>query len=380
MPAFGIAWTDLYTRPAMAARTPLHDRHLALGARMVEFGGYQMPLQYSSIREEHNAVRQRAGLFDLSHMGEVRLSGEESERTLERLIANDPRRLHPGLAQYAVMCNDRGGIVDDVVVYRDQDSFMVVVNAACRSKDLDWMRDHTGEATRVQDESEQTALIALQGPFAEEVLAPLTDLDLAALRPFRHSDADVVGVPTRISRTGYTGEDGFELFVASERAGALWDALLEAGTPQGVHPAGLGARDTLRLEAGLRLYGQDMDEDVDPYSCGLAWTVRRTNLDFIGAEALERLERENPPRRFIGLSLSGRSLARHGAEVRSGSRPIGVVTSGTFSFTLGHGIATAYISGDVSTPSDVLIDIRGSDVPARVTPLPFYRRRRREAT
>jgi glycine cleavage system T protein (aminomethyltransferase) len=360
----------------MAARTPLFERHTARGARMVEFGGYEMPLQYTSIRDEHLAVRTAAGLFDLSHMGEVQLSGPGAEAAVQRLIANDAGRIQPGGALYAVMCNERGGIVDDVVVYRDEDGFMVVVNASCRSKDVAWMSSHGGEAAALEDISDRCALLAVQGPRAVDLVASLTDTPVAELKPFHATFATVAGVAARVSRTGYTGEDGFELYVLDNVAAGLWDRLLEHGEPMGLLPCGLGARDTLRLEAGLRLYGQDMDEDTDPYSCGLGWTVKLEKGDFIGAAALRDLDPRNPPRRFAGLRLPGRTIARHGHPVTDGSRVVGEVTSGTFSFTLGCGIATASLDGQVDDAVPLFVDIRGSEVAAERTPLPFYRRRK----
>jgi aminomethyltransferase len=361
-------------RGSMAARTPLYDRHVALGAHMVEFGGYDMPLQYSSIREEHVAVRTRAGLFDLSHMGEVRISGDGSETAVQHLITNDLGRVAAGGAVYSVMCNEHGGIVDDVVVYRDDDSCMVVVNAACRQKDVAWMLSQLADRADVEDQSDECALLAVQGPRALEILSTLTDVDLAAVRPFHATFGDVAGIAARLSRTGYTGEDGFELYVLSDVAPALWDALLEAGGGHGMVPCGLGARDTLRLEAGLRLYGQDMDEGTDPYSCGLGWTVKLDKGEFVGADALRVIDPKNPPRRFIGLRLPGRTIARHSQPVLVDDRVVGEVTSGTFSFTLGHGVATASVAPNVTPSTPLFVDIRGTIVAAEQVPLPFYRR------
>jgi len=270
----------------MGARTALFAQHTALGARMVEFAGYDMPLQYSNIRDEHNAVRTAAGIFDLSHMGEVRLSGPGAHDLVQRITSNDIDRIQAGGAQYAVMCNESGGIVDDVVTYRDSDSFMVVVNASCRAKDVAWMQRHAGEDTVVEDLSDQCSLIAVQGPRAVDIVAGLSDADVRSLRPFHAMFGNVAGAAARISRTGYTGEDGFELYVLNDVAPTLWRELLEAGDDAGLLPCGLGARDTLRLEAGLRLYGQDMDDNTDPYSAGLGWTVRREKGEFVGAEAL----------------------------------------------------------------------------------------------
>jgi aminomethyltransferase len=357
----------------MALTTPLHDRHVAAGASMVEFGGYDMPLQYTSMREEHLAVRNQAGIFDLSHMGEVRFRGDGAEATVQRLVANDVSRLEPGGALYGVMCNDGGGIVDDVVVYRLEDGFWVVINAARHDADLAWMGAHLGDDCALADESAATALLAVQGPAALSIVQPLTGVQLGEIRGFHSLAAAVAGIPARVSRTGYTGEDGVELYCEAPQAPGLWDALLEAGGDR-LRPAGLGARDTLRLEAGLRLYGQDMDDSVDPYSCGLGWTVKLAKGDFLGADALRRLDPKSPPRRFVGLATSPRQIPRHGMPVLAGGEPMGEVTSGSYSFTLGHGIATAYVPTALDKDTELSIDIRGQAAPARRVPLPFYKR------
>lgn len=342
---------------------------------MVEFGGHLMPLQYSSIRDEHLAVRTRAGLFDLSHMGEVRITGDGAAGTMQRLLTHDSARLQPGAALYSVMCNERGGIVDDVVAYREDAGFMIVVNAACRAKDVSWMRAHLDRA-HLDDESDATALLAVQGPGAAALLRGLSATAIDDIRPFHFVAATVAGVPAMVSRTGYTGEDGFELYIAAAAAPGVWDAILDAGRDGDVVPCGLGARDTLRLEAGLRLYGQDMDETTDPYSCGLGWTVKLENRDFVGAAALRELDPRHPPRRFIGLALAPRAIARHGDEVRADNAAVGLVTSGGFSFTLGHGIATASVDGDTPDGASLAVVIRGNAVAAERVPLPFYRRSR----
>jgi aminomethyltransferase len=340
---------------------------------MVEFGGYDMPLQYSTIREEHIAVRTRCGLFDLSHMGEVRFGGDGALDVVQRLVTNDVARLEIGGALYGVMCNEAGGIVDDVVVYREAGGYMVVINAACRTKDVAWMGDHS-EGSTFEDVSDDVALLAVQGPRAVALVNGMCTDDVAALRPFHATDSTVAGVPASVSRTGYTGEDGFELYVAAADAPGLWDALLAAGAGDGLIPCGLGARDTLRLEAGLRLYGQDMDDTTDPYSCALAWTVKLQKGDFIGSNALKDLDPSHPPRRFVGITLEGRAIARHGQQVLVDGEPAGDVTSGTYSFTLDHSIATASLDGDVPPDAALTVDIRGTAAAATVVPLPFYRR------
>jgi aminomethyltransferase len=357
----------------MALRTPLYDRHVAAGARIVEFGGFDMPLQYSTIREEHIAVRTRCGLFDLSHMGEVRFTGDHALEVVQRLVTNDVARLEVGGALYGVMCNEAGGIVDDVVVYREAGGYMVVINAACRPKDVAWMGDHSGDCT-FEDVGDAVALLAVQGPRAVGLVNGLCADEVAELRPFHCIDSMVAGIRASVSRTGYTGEDGFELYVDAADAPALWDSLLEAGAGDGLIPCGLGARDTLRLEAGLRLYGQDMDDDTDPYSCALGWTVKLQKGNFIGSAALARLDPKHPPRRFVGIELQGRSIARHGQPVIAGGEPAGEVTSGTYSFTLDHSFATASLDGGVPADAELSVDIRGTVAAAAVVPLPFYRR------
>ena len=340
---------------------------------MVEFGGFDMPLQYSTIREEHIAVRTRCGLFDLSHMGEVRFSGDRALDVVQTLVTNDVARLEVGGALYGVMCNEAGGIVDDVVVYREAGSYMVVINAACRPKDIAWMGAHSAECT-FEDIGDSVALLAVQGPRAVELISSMCPDDVAALRPFHCRDSEVAGVQASVSRTGYTGEDGFELYVDAADAPGLWDSLLKTGAPEGLIPCGLGARDTLRLEAGLRLYGQDMDDTTDPYSCALGWTVKLQKGDFIGKSVLVQLDPAHPPRRFAGIELQGRAIARHGQQVLADGEAAGVVTSGTYSFTLDHSIATASLFGDVPPDAELSVDIRGTAAAATVVPLPFYRR------
>jgi aminomethyltransferase len=340
---------------------------------MVEFGGFDMPLQYSTIRDEHIAVRTRCGLFDLSHMGEVRFTGDGALDAVQNLVTNDVSRLEVLGALYAVMCNEAGGIVDDVVVYREPGGYMVVINAACRAKDIAWMRAHS-EGAELADFSDDLALLAVQGPEAVALVSGLTADDVSDVRPFHYKDTSVAGVRAAVSRTGYTGEDGFELYVDAPDAERLWDALLEAGRPSGLIPCGLGARDTLRLEAGLRLYGQDMNDDTDPYSCALGWTVKMQKGPFIGRTALEELDPKQPPRRFLGMQMEGRTIARHGQRVLAGGEDVGEVTSGTYSFTLDHPIATASVDGHLPPDAELTVDIRGTVAAAAVVPLPFYRR------
>jgi aminomethyltransferase len=348
---------------------------------MVEFGGWDMPLQYSNMRDEHLAVRTRAGLFDVSHMGRLSVGGEGALESLQRVVTNDVARLQPLQSLYTVMCNEQGGIIDDLIVIAGQEpgTYYVVVNASTREKDVAWIRGHLGAGVDFDDFTRDSALLALQGPRAQAILQPLSSADLSALKPFHLARHEIEGLSSQlcfVSRTGYTGEDGFELFVDADAAAQLWDLLLKAGAAEGILPCGLGARDTLRLEAGLRLYGQDMDETVDPYSCALGWTVKLgKGVDCIGADVLRRIRAEGPPRRFVGLRLDGRNIARHGMAVLHDGAPVGEVTSGTHSFTLGHGIATALVQPAVAeSGTDVWIDIRGTEAGAVQVPLPFYKR------
>jgi aminomethyltransferase len=349
----------------------LYDRHVALGARMVDFGGWEMPQQYSSIRDEHFAVRKVAGLFDVSHMGRFRITGEGTEDFVQRVVTNDVSHLVEGQAQYNLMCNDAGGIIDDLVVYRAREGFLAVVNASNREKDLEWMREHAPDGVSVEDRTFALALVAFQGPEAQRLL-PSDGLDDIPYFGFRESQ--VAGVPAVISRTGYTGEDGFEVMVGSERIGQVWDAILEQGRAQGVLPAGLGARDATRLEAALRLWGNDMDESVNPYEAGLGWTVKLAKGDFVGRDALQVVKQDGPRRTLVGLKLQPGDIARHGAAVSVEGRRAGVVSSGTHSFFLGYPIALAMVEARSLQVGDrVVVEVRGREAPAEVVKLPFYR-------
>jgi aminomethyltransferase len=360
-------------------RTALYDRHVALGGRMVDFGGWEMPQQYSSIRDEHFAVRKSAGLFDVSHMGRLRVEGEGAEAYLQSLLTND-MTIAPGHAVYTLMCKEDGGVIDDLVVYREaQDRFLVVVNAANREKDTEWMRGHlTGEVT-LNDVSAELCLLAFQGPQAHQLLPEGTS-DTGGIPYFGFRPGKVAGVDAFISRTGYTGEDGFELFFDSKSAGLVWDAILAAGKSAGVLPCGLGARDATRLEAALRLYGNDMDETVNPYEAGLGWTVKLGKGDFVGREKLTQVKAEGPRRALIGLKTEAGNIPRHGAAVASNGKRAGVVTSGTHSFFLGHPIALAMVEAPSFRVGDqVSVEVRGREAPADVVKLPFYRGSARSA-
>ena len=338
---------------------------------MVDFGGWEMPQQYTSIRDEHLAVRKAAGLFDVSHMGRFRIRGGPALEFLQRLVTNDVSQLGQGHAQYNLMLNDGGGVVDDLVVYRGEEGFFVVVNASNRETDLAWFRDHAVAGIEVDDRTFELGLIAFQGPRAQELM-PCEGLDDLAYFAFRRSA--VAGVDALVSRTGYTGEDGFEIFVAGDRVGEVWDAILERGRETGVLPAGLGARDAARLEAALRLWGNDMDESVNPYEAGLGWTVKLGKGDFVGRDALQKVKAEGPRRQTVGLGMRPGDIARHGAAVAAGGRPVGVITSGTHSFFLGHPIALALVEARSLQVGDrAVVEVRGREAPAEVVRLPFYR-------
>jgi len=360
----------------LASRTPLYDRHRALGGRMVDFAGWEMPQQYSTVRDEHAAVRGAAGLFDVSHMGRVAFGGAGAGEFLQGLVTNDLAGVAPGHAQYNLICRPDGGVIDDLIVYRLADgAWTAVVNASNREKDTAWMREHAPAGVEVVDQSQETALLALQGPGAEAVLAGLAPgLDLAAIPAFGVATGEVAGAPGVIlSRTRYTGEDGFELLLPARRAGAVWDAILEAGGARGVRPAGLAARDVCRLEAGLRLYGNDMDESTNPYQAGLGWTVKLDKGEFVGRKALRVVKAAGPDRMIAGLRCAERVIPRHGAPVSREGDPIGEVTSGTHSFFLGAGIGMASLAaGRAPVGTRVEVGGRGPGG-AQVVKLPFYR-------
>ena len=364
-------------RSSEIRRTPLYDRHVALGGRMVDFGGWDLPQQYTSIRDEHLAVRKAAGLFDVSHMGRFRVTGGDSFDFLQSIVTNDLGRIQRGMAQYNLLCTEDGGIVDDLIVYWGEEGFFVVVNASNREKDLAWMREHAPAGVKIEDRTFELSLLALQGPRAEELM-PSSGLSDLAYFGFR--TGEVAGVTAMISRTGYTGEDGFEIFVAADRVGQVWDAILEKGRPEGVLPAGLGARDAARLEAALRLYGNDMDETVNPYEAGLGWAVKLDKGPFVGREAIAKVRENGPRRTLIGIKTKPGDIPRHGAAVKGEAGRRGVVTSGTHSFFLGHPIALAMVEVPSFRVGDqVAVEVRGREAQADVVKLPFYRGSARSA-
>src|SRR5688500_3304866 len=366
------------TAEASGHGTPLSDRHTALGARMSEFGGWLMPVQYSGIIEEHRAVRSAAGLFDLSHMGELFVEGADAGAALAAALVSNPPALAVGRAQYSMICTPGGGIIDDLIVYRlGEERFLVVANASNAHIVSDTLVERlSGHRAVLDDRSLAMGLCAAQGPRSVEIVAPLTDIDVGGLRYYAIAEGRVAGIPALVARTGYTGEDGFEVFVENGRVAELWDALMAAGEPHGMVPVGLGARDTLRLEAGMPLYGNELDLETNPYEAGQGRIVKLDKpADFVGRAALERVAADGPARRLVGLVVQGRGIARHGYAVHAGDRRTGVITSGTQSPTLGKAIAMAYVSpGDAEPGTIVEVEIRDQRVPAEVVPLPFYRR------
>lgn len=365
-----------------ARTTVLFDLHKRLGARMTEFAGFVMPLSYTGIIEEHLAVRRAAGLFDLSHMGELEVSGPNALGLLERALTNSAARLAQGRAHYSLLCTYTGGIVDDVVVYRlGAERYLLCVNAANAAADRAWLADLNRVAgAGLSDVSEETALVAIQGPRALDILGPLAAIDLPKLPRFALAPAVVAGVPCLAARTGYTGEDGFELFVAAVKAAGLFEALLATGRPFGMQPCGLGARDTLRMEAGLPLYGHELDRETSPLQAGLGAFVR-LGRDFVGAEALAAEQAAGPSKRLIGIRTDdARSIARHGYRVLAGGREAGVVTSGSFAPSFNRPLAMAYLSAqamlEMGEQDGLKVEIRGRQVAATQVPLPFYQRPR----
>ena len=355
-------------------RTPLYDKHAELGAKMVPFAGYEMPIQYEGIVAEHRAVRGRAGLFDLSHMGEFFVRGRGAGETLDRLVSSDIAGLAVGQARYGLLTNERGTIVDDVIVYRISEAeYMVVVNAANIAKDRAHVLAHLGEDVAFDDRSFGTALVAIQGPRAVEILASETDADVRSLPSFGVTQGRVARTRATLARTGYTGEDGFEVFVANTDAAAVWDGLLAAGREAGIKPIGLGARDTLRLEARFSLYGNDIDETTDPIEAGLGWTCKLDKA-FVGRDVIAAKKAAGPKRKIAGLVIQG-GVARHGHEVTQDGDVVGQVTSGTYGPTVEKNIALAYVPTTLSKIGTALaVRIRGKDVPATVVKTPFYRR------
>ena len=360
-------------------KTPLNARHRAAGARMVEYGGWDMPVEYSGIVDEHLAVRSRVGLFDVSHMGQIEIAGRDALAAVQHITSNDASRLAIGQAHYSALPTPEGTFVDDVLTYRlADDHYMLVVNAANIVKDFTWIAKQIagiGDAAAVNTSS-RYALIAVQGPLAREVLQPLTGINLGEIKYYWFTSGEVAGVRVTVSRTGYTGEDGFEIFVPPASAERVWEAVMTAGRPAGLVPAGLGARDTLRLEAAMRLYGNDIDETTTVLEADLGWTIGWKKTEFIGADVLRRQKQEGVSRKIVGFEVLDRAIARHGYEVYVDGVKAGTVTSGTQTPYLKKAIGMAYLPIDRCARGTAFeIDVRGRRVRAEVVPLPFYKRK-----
>lgn len=360
-------------------KTPLWDIHRQLGAKLIDFGGWDLPVSYpAGTIKEHHAVRQAVGLFDVSHMGEAVLRGPGARDVVGRLTTNACESAPVGKAVYTLLCRPNGGVVDDCIFYRrGEDEFYVIINAANRGKDLEWFREHASTQCDVDDVSDQTALIAVQGPKAVAMVDALSDGSLAAMPRFTCCDAVVAGIACMVARTGYTGEDGFELACDARDATALWSALYDATLPLGGLPIGLGARDTLRLEARLPLYGQDLDDDHTPLEAGLGWAVRLEKADFLGRSALVAQKAAGLRRHLIGFSIDerARAIARHGYGIRCGETDVGVVSSGGPGISVGGAIGLGYVDAAAAAPgTQLVIDCRGKPTPATVVSGKFYPR------
>jgi aminomethyltransferase len=358
-------------------RTPLYEWHRSAGARLQPFAGWEMPIQYAGVIAEHRCVRDAAGLFDVSHMGEIAVLGDGATSFLDRLTPNWVARLEPGQAQYSALLTEQGTFRDDLLVYRlEAEQFLLVVNAANTATDLAWLESLRPAGVSIEDRSGVTALLALQGPLAPTLLAALTDLPLDSLRSYRFARGAVAAAATLISRTGYTGEDGFELYLAWQDANSVWEALLEAGKGSGLMPCGLAARDTLRLEAGLLLCGQDMNDATTPIEVGLDWIVKLEKGDFVGSQALRAQRERGIASQLVGFEVAGGGIARSGHSVLLAGEVVGRVTSGTYAPTLEKAIGLALLSRVAPPGTEIEVEVRGKRLPAKIVRRPFYRRAR----
>ena len=359
-------------------RTPLYDVHRALGARMISFAGFEMPVMYSSIIEEHMAVRERAGIFDVSHMGEIFVSGQDAAKFLQWITSNEVDKMKVGRARYNALPTEKGTVVDDLLVYKlDENRYMLVVNAANTEKDFNWLIEKSeGFSVKLENLSSEIFQIALQGPEAEKILSVITDFDLSSIKYYRFRELEILGTEVILSRTGYTGEDGFEIYGPAEEASKFWNALMEAGEDFGLKPAGLGARDTLRLEAGMNLYGNDMDETTTLLEADLEWIVK-WEKDFIGKEALLKQKEEGLKRKLVGFEMVDKGVPRHGYRVFVDGKPYGIVASGSYCPYVKKNIGNVYLPIEKTEEgSEFEIEIRGKLHRAKVVPRPFYRRKK----
>ncbi|CUH93360.1 glycine cleavage system aminomethyltransferase GcvT [Herbinix luporum] len=360
----------------MEKKTVLYDCHIDLEGKMIPFGGYLMPVQYKSgVIKEHMAVRKAAGLFDVSHMGEVILKGSDALNNIQKLVTNDCSLMVDGQVKYSPMCNQDGGVIDDLLIYRiGKEEYLLVINAANRYKDIDWIRKHLFGDVRLSDISDETALLALQGPLSKSILTKLTDEKTLPIKYYTFKEnVDIGGIKCMVSKTGYTGEEGYEIYCKNKDAVSLWELLLDKGSGEGLIPCGLGARDTLRLEAGLPLYGHEMDDSISPIEAGLGFAVKLNKEDFIGKQGI--IDRGEPTKIRVGLKITGRGIAREDCPVFYGDKEVGRTTSGTHSPYLGYPIAMAYVDlnyKDVGT--NLMVEIRGRKTSAEIVPLPFYKK------
>ena len=356
-------------------RTPFTEFHRAAGAKLVDFAGFEMPVRYTGDVREHQAVRQGAGLFDISHMGEFEVRGSGAEAWLDQMVTNHVGALAVGQALYSPMCRPDAGIVDDLLVYRYDDHYMVVVNASNMAKDFEWLDGHRPAGVSLVDRSAETALLAVQGPKAADVIREHVPAAVLDLGYYRFTTGNLFGVPATISRTGYTGEDGFELYFAPEHGDAVWNGLMKAGQPHGMELIGLGARDTLRLEMGYMLYGNDITDTTTPLEAGLGWTVKLAKAEFHGREVLAKQKADGLRRKLAGFQLDGRRVPRHGMPILSGGRTVGEVSSGTFSPTLERPIGMGYVEAALAATGTMLeIQAGNTTLAARVTARPFHTR------
>jgi len=355
-------------------QTPLYDKHVELGAKIVDFAGYKMPIMYSSINAEHLAVRSKVGIFDLSHMGEFIVKGKDAEAFLQKVTVNDVSALKEWQIQYSCMCYPEGGIVDDLLVYRLPDKYMLVVNAACLQKDFEWLQKNLSGDVTLENLSDEYGLIAVQGPSAQDLMLKLTDYDLDSLPFYWAAEAEFAGHRVLFSRTGYTGEDGFELYIPPDQCHDIWDAIVSAGGKFDLTPVGLGARDSLRLEMKYMLYGNDIDQTTNPIAAGLGWIVKLDKGDFIGHEPIETMKEQKPSSRLIAFEMTERALPRKGYQLCSNGESVGDVTSGGFSPSLNKGIGLGYVKrGFGKVGKQVSVSIRGKDVNAVIIKPPFYK-------
>lgn len=355
-------------------KTPLYPVHEQLGGRMIEFAGWLMPIQYAGIIAEHKAVRNYAGIFDLSHMGEFEIKGADAEKFLNRMVTNDVSKMSDGKVLYTPLCNIQGGVVDDILVYRvSSGNYMLVVNAANIQKDFAWLEKHiTGYNVHIDDKTDAFVLIAVQGPCAEQLLQPCTQCDLKSIKYYWFKNTTIGDIPAILSRTGYTGEDGFEIYVSAEQGKELWNRIVQSVDAEKLKPIGLGARDSLRLEAGLSLYGNELDDITTPLEAGLEWTVKFNKEDFLGKEVLVKQKTEGFRKHLACFTMNDSNIPRHGYSLFDKENKMGVVTSGTFSPTLNRGIGMGYLKKNYDFGNELTVEIRGQKHPCTIVPKPFY--------